>query len=287
MGLLSRVATYGRLVRFSHTIFALPFAVMGAVLGARGIPDLRTCLFILMAMVGARSMAMAMNRLADQKIDSENPRTASRELPSGQVSRGEVWVFLGGSLVLFVGACWLLNPLVLKLSPIVIVVLLAYPYTKRFTSFCHVWLGAALGLSPIGAFVAVRGEFGPDALAPWLLGGAVVLWTAGFDVIYALLDVDFDRKKKLFSIPSRFGPRAALAIAALMHVATLGLLVAVGFTAGLGVAWWVGVAIVAAILFYEHWIVRPSDLSRVTVAFNLNAAVSVVLMLVLVTDVLA
>ncbi len=285
MGVLSRVATYGRLVRFSHTIFALPFAVMGAVLGAEGVPTLKTGLFILMAMVGARSMAMAMNRLADQAIDADNPRTRGRELPAGVVARGEVWGLLLVSLAVFVAACRLLNPLTLVLSPIVIVVLLSYPFAKRFTSLCHLWLGAALGLSPIGAYVAVRGEFGSDALAPWLLGGAVVLWTAGFDVIYALLDVEFDRQRKLFSVPARLGATGALVVSALFHIITVGLLVAVGLVASLGMAWYVGVVLVAGIIFYEHWIVRPSDLSRVNMAFfTLNGFVSVLLMAAMLVD---
>ncbi len=285
MGVLSRVATYGRLVRFSHTIFALPFAVMGAVLGAEGVPTLKTGLFILMAMVGARSMAMAMNRLADQAIDADNPRTRGRELPAGVVARGEVWGLLLVSLAVFVAACRLLNPLTLVLSPIVIVVLLSYPFAKRFTSLCHLWLGAALGLSPIGAYVAVRGEFGSDALAPWLLGGAVVLWTAGFDVIYALLDVEFDRQRKLFSVPARLGATGALVVSALFHIITVGLLVAVGLVASLGMAWYVGVVLVAGIIFCEHWIVRPSDLSRVNMAFfTLNGFVSVLLMAAMLVD---
>lgn len=285
MGIFARVATYGRLVRFSHTIFALPFAVMGAVLGARGIPDLRTCLFILMAMVGARSMAMAMNRLADHAIDADNPRTRGRELPAGALSRTEVWGFLLLSLAFFVAACWLLNPLTLKLSPIVIFVLLSYPFAKRFTSLCHLWLGAALGLSPIGAFVAVRGEFGPDALAPWLLGAAVVLWTAGFDVIYALLDVEFDKQKKLFSIPASLGAGRALGVSVAFHVVTVGLLVSAGLVVPLGVAWYVGVVLVAGILGYEHWIVSADDLSRVNMAFfTLNGVVSLLLMVAMLAD---
>ena len=288
MGALSRVATYGRLVRFSHTVFALPFAVMGAVLGAKGVPELATGLYILMAMVGARSMAMAMNRLADQAIDADNPRTKGRELPSGILSRYEVWGLLLLSLGVFVAACWLLNTLTLYLCPIVVVVLLSYPFAKRFTSLCHLWLGAALGLSPIGAYVAVRGEFGADALAPWLLGGAVVLWTAGFDVIYALLDLEFDRKKKLFSIPSRLGAGRALLVSAVFHVITVAILVAVGLTAALGIAWYLGVIAVAVILSYEHWIVRPDDLSRVDMAFfTLNGIVGLLLMAAMLWDRLA
>jgi 4-hydroxybenzoate polyprenyltransferase len=285
MSLAARIFSYGRLVRFSHTVFALPFAVMGAAIGAEGLPGPRASALILFAMVAARSAAMAMNRLADHVIDADNPRTRERELPTGRMSRGEVWAFLAVCLAGFLLACALLNPLTLRLSPIVIVVLLSYPFAKRFTSLCHLWLGAALGLSPIGAYVAVRGEFGADALGPWILGGAVLLWTAGFDIIYALLDVDFDRGKKLFSLPARFGPRRALAVSALFHVVTVGLLVVVGMTVPMRAIWFVGVAVVAGILLYEHRIVSPADLSRVNTAFfTLNGVVSLLLMAALVLD---
>ena len=287
MSLTARVLSYGRLVRFSHTVFALPFAVMGALLAARGLPDLRTALLILLAMGGARSAAMAMNRLADHRLDSENPRTSGRELPAGVVRRGEVWAFLIGSVAAFVLACALLNRLTLAWAPVVLVVLLSYPYAKRFTSLCHLWLGTALGLSPIGAWVAVRGEFGAGFPAAILLGGAVVLWTAGFDVIYALLDLEHDRRAGIFSLPARVGAGRALALSILFHVGTVVLLVLAGRVAGLGGLWLAGVGTTAALLAWEHWIVRPSDLSRVNTAFfTLNGAVSLLLMIFLAADVL-
>jgi 4-hydroxybenzoate polyprenyltransferase len=194
-------------------------------------------------------------------------------------------VFLAGAVVLFVTACALLNRLTLLLSPLVLAVLLSYPYAKRFTSLCHVWLGLALGLSPVGAWVAVRGEFGPDWLSVGLLGGAVVLWTAGFDVIYAMLDVKFDREHGLFSLPARLGEGRALALSAIFHAGTVGLLVGAGVLAGLGWPWYAGVGLVALLLVYEHWIVRPSDLSRIgTAFFTVNGCVSVLLMVVLLAD---
>lgn len=284
---LARIGAYGRMVRFSHTVFALPFAVMGAVLAAHGIPGLRTAILILLAMVGARSAAMAMNRLADHELDSENPRTRGRELPMGILSRAEVWGFLVVSAGAFVVACALLNRMTLLFSPVVLVVLLGYPYAKRFTSLCHLWLGAALGLSPIGAWVAVRGGFGPEFLSAVYLSVAVMLWTAGFDVIYALLDLDHDRSTGIFSVPARLGPARALAMSAFFHVGTVVLLLLVGSSAHLTALWIVGVGVTTALLFFEHWIVRPSDLSRVNTAFfTLNGLVSLLLMCFLTVDVL-
>ncbi|MCU0724548.1 MAG: putative 4-hydroxybenzoate polyprenyltransferase [Planctomycetes bacterium] len=288
MSLLARAVTYGRFVRFSHTVFALPFALMGAVLAAGGIPDLRTLLLLLLAMVGARSAAMAMNRLADAAIDAANPRTKGRELPSGAMSRAEAIVFLAVAAGLFLLACGLLSRLALLLAPAVLLVLLSYPFAKRFTSLCHLWLGAALGLAPVGAWVAVRGEFGEGVLAPVLLGAAVTLWTAGFDVIYALLDVDFDRKKGLFSLPSRLGPGPALALSGLFHAFSVVCLALAALPGGLGAIWFCGVGAAAVLLLVEHRIVRPGDLSRVNTAFfTLNGIVSALLFGVLLLDVLA
>lgn len=287
MGTFGKLADFGRLVRFSHTVFALPFALMGAVLAAGGVPAWRVAGLILAAMVGARSAAMAMNRLADHRIDADNPRTAGRELPAGKMRRGEVWAFLLGSAAVFVAACALLNRLTLLLSPIVLVVLLTYPYAKRFTSLCHLWLGAALGLSPVGAWVAVRGEFGEGFGAALALGVGVVLWTAGFDVIYALLDVEFDRRRRLFSLPARIGSGPALAVSAAFHAGTLACLVAVGRLAELGGLWWAGVGLVAGLLFVEHALVRPSDVSRVNTAFfTVNGMISILLFMALAGDVL-
>jgi len=289
MTLIGRLVEYWRLVRFSHTIFALPFAAMGAVLGMRtergqfGWPE---AFWILVAMVGARTAAMAMNRLADQGLDARNPRTSNRELPSGQMKRIEVWVLLVVATIAFLLACGMLNRMTLYLSPIVLVVLFSYPYTKRFTSLCHLWLGAALGLSPVGAWVAVTGGFGEDFWAAFCLGAAVVLWTAGFDILYALLDVDFDRAEGLFSIPSRWGVVPALSTSGGFHAGTVLLLVAAGLIASLGWIYFVGVAVVSAILLAEHVVVTARDLSKVNLAFfTMNGAVSIGLMAALLLDV--
>jgi 4-hydroxybenzoate polyprenyltransferase len=289
MSLLRRIATYGRLVRFSHTVFALPFAVMGAVLGLRAGGTLGAWegLWILVAMVAARTAAMTMNRLADHRIDAANPRTANRELPSGILDRPEVWGVLVVSVGAFVLACGMLNRMTLVLSPVVLVVVLGYPYTKRFTSLCHVWLGAALGLSPVGAWVAVVGGFGDGFTAALWLGIAVVLWTAGFDILYALLDVEYDREAGLHSLPVRLGVLPALVLSAVFHVGTVTLLVLAGRVAGLGWVYGIGTGIVALILIAEHAVVKPGDLSRLNLAFfTMNGAVSLVLMASLIVDVL-
>ncbi len=286
MSLFGRGASFLRMVRFRHTVFALPFALMGALLAADGLPAWRTLALVVVAMAGARSAAMAMNRLADHAIDAENPRTRSRELPRGVLSRKEVWTFLVASAGVFVAACGLLNLLALCLSPVALAVLLSYPYAKRFTSLCHLWLGVALGLSPVGAWVAVKGEFGPGALSAVLLGVAVVLWTAGFDIIYALLDVEFDRRRGLFSLPARLGPRGALVISAALHAGAVAGLALAALPAHLGAIWLGGVAAAAALLVYEHAIVRPGDLSRVnTASFTLNGVMSVLLLAALLGDV--
>jgi 4-hydroxybenzoate polyprenyltransferase len=286
MGISARIGRYASLVRLSHTVFAMPFAVMGAILAADGVPDFRTWGLILVSMVSARTASMAMNRLADRRIDAENPRTADRELPAGTVSRGEVISLLVVSCMVFVAACAFLNRLVLALSPVALLVVLSYPFAKRFTSMCHLWLGAALGLSPVGAFAAVRGDFGDGFLPALLLGVAVLFWVSGFDVIYALLDLEFDRGTGIFSMPARLGPAPALAVSAIFHVITVALLAGVGVLAGLSYVYFGGLLVVALLLLYEHWIVRPHDLSRVNAAFfTLNGAVSLLLMVSLGLDV--
>ncbi|MEN8152105.1 MAG: UbiA-like polyprenyltransferase [Planctomycetota bacterium] len=289
MKLLARITDYGKLVRFTHTIFALPFAVMGAVLAVRagrGDPGWWEAAWILVAMVGARTAAMAMNRLADHEIDATNPRTSDRELPSGRMGRGEVWALLAVSTGAFVLACGMLSPMTLYLSPVVIVVLYSYPYAKRFTWLCHLWLGAALGLSPVGAWVAVAGGFGDGFAAVLFLGFAVTLWTAGFDVLYALLDVEHDRSRGLHSIPSRLGVGPALLLSGLFHAGTVFLLVLAGRTADLGWIWWTGLAGVTGLLIAEHAMVKADDLSKVNLAFfTMNGAVSMGLMAAFLFDV--
>ena len=254
------------MIKFEHTLFALPFALLGMLLAAGGLPEGRVILWIVVAMVGARSAAMGWNRLVDREIDAANPRTAQRALPAGLVTPGFVALFVAASLALLLFAAWRLNPLCLALSPLAIVVLLGYSYTKRFTWAAHLALGLALGGAPLGAWIAVTGSFAPT---PFVLAGVVVTWVAGFDVLYALQDEAFDRARGLASIPARFGTIAALAVSAAFHLATLGLLALLPavYPPGLGGVYWIGVAGCAALLAYQHVIVRPGDLSRLNAAF--------------------
>ena len=273
MILLERTLTYGRMIKFSHSVFALPFALASAALAAR--EGFRWAAFgwILVAMVGARSAAMGFNRLADQAIDTRNPRTAGRELPRGVLGRAEVWVFVAISAGALVVAASRLNPLCLALSPVALLIVFGYSYTKRFTALSHLFLGLALAVAPVGAWLALRGSF---AREPLLLGLAVLFWVAGFDVIYACQDVDFDRREGLHSLPARLGVARALHLARAFHVATVGLLLALFFVTPLHSVYLLGVAAVAALLAYEHSLVRPGDLSRVDVAFfTLNGWIGV------------
>ena len=275
---------YYRLVKFEHTIFALPFAYVGAVLAANGIPSGHDLLWITVAMVGARSLAMALNRLIDAEIDARNPRTAAREIPSGLLSRAQVIGFCLLSLVVFLIAVWQLDPIVRWLWPIPVLAFLIYPYTKRFTWLCHLVLGLTSGLAPLGAWLAVSGDADP---APFMLWAAVALWIGGFDVIYATTDVDFDRGEGLKSLPARFGIAPALMVTRIAHLLAVCLLIAVGVTLGLGPLYYLGLAIVAALLGYENSIVHPDDLSRVNVAFfTLNGVISVVFLAGVLADAL-
>lgn len=272
------------MIKFEHTIFALPFALMSAVVAAEGIPAWRTLGWIVVAMVGARSAAMAFNRIADVRYDAENPRTANRALPKGLVSVGQAWMFVIVSIALFVLAAGMLNRLALVLSPVALVVVMGYSFTKRFMSWSHVVLGVALGIAPVGAWIAVRGTFG---LPPIVLAVCVALWTAGFDVIYSLQDVEFDRKMGLFSLPKALGESRALFVSRLMHVAMVALLAWFGQIAGLGMIYYVGLVVVSLFIIYEHSLVSPTDLSRVNVAFfTMNGCVSIFLFLFAFVDVL-
>jgi 4-hydroxybenzoate polyprenyltransferase len=283
---LSAVLRFGRMVKFSHSVFALPFALAATALAARG-HGLRVdqVVAIVLAMIGARTAAMGWNRIVDRRFDAANPRTANREIPSGQIRVATAAILVVLSIGVFVGAAAWLGRLCLYLSPIVLVLVLGYSFTKRFTWLCHVFLGLAIGVAPTAAWVAVRGEFGAPAL--WL-SLAVTTWIGGFDILYALADRDFDRSAGLHSIPARFGVPVALALSALMHLVTIGALVAAGLSANLGIIYWVGVTLVGVLCAYEHAIVKPSDLSRVNVAFfNLNGYVSIVYFAATVIDVLA
>jgi 4-hydroxybenzoate polyprenyltransferase len=272
------------MIKFEHTLFALPFALAGMLLAAGGWPPGPTVGWILVAMVGARSAAMGFNRLADRALDAANPRTATRALPAGRVSSRFVAAFVAGSLALLVLAAWRLNPLCLALSPLAIAILLGYSYAKRFTWGSHLLLGVALAGAPLGAWIAVAGDL---AVAPVVLAAAVVTWVAGFDVLYALQDREFDRRAGLHSIPARFGVAASLWISGLLHVATLALLAALPFAyaPGLGTTYWVGVAGCAALLALQHALVRPGDLSRLDAAFfTANGLLSIWLLAAIAAD---
>jgi len=273
---LGRLGVVLEMIKFEHTIFALPFAFMGLLLASRGMPSLRVMLWVLAAMIGARSAAMAFNRLVDAHIDARNPRTASRALPRGLVSRAFVAWFTAASALLFFFAAWQLNRTCLLLSPLALAVVLGYSYTKRFTAASHLVLGAALGMAPIGGWLAAGAPLAP---APLLLGGGVLLWVAGFDILYSLLDLDFDRRAGLNSLPRRLGAARALKLARLLHAVSALLFAAAGFAAGLNTAYFAGVAVVAAFLAAQHLLVREGDLSRLNLSFfTLNGAVSVVLL---------
>jgi 4-hydroxybenzoate polyprenyltransferase len=266
-------ARFARLVKIEHTVFALPFAYVGAFLAVDGSPSAHDLLWITLAMVGARSLAMALNRLIDAGIDARNPRTAGRELPSGQLSVAQVAVFCAASLALFVVSVWQLAPLTHVLWPIPVAGFVIYPYLKRLTWLCHLWLGAVDGLAPVGAWVAITNHLPWQA---WVLGAAVAFWVAGFDFFYALFDVEIDRAQRLHSIATRFGVRGAFLGARLAHAATVACLAIAGAGLPVGVLYWVGVAVVGSLLVYEHSLVRPGDLSRLDAAFfTMNGVISV------------
>ncbi|HEX7180541.1 MAG TPA: UbiA-like polyprenyltransferase [Thermoanaerobaculia bacterium] len=280
------LSTVLEMIKFEHTLFALPFAFLGMLLAAEGWPSWRTVLWIVVAMVGARSAAMGFNRLVDRGIDAANPRTASRALPAGLVTPLWVALFVAASAALLVVAAWQLNPLALYLSPLALAILFLYSYTKRFTWASHLVLGLSLAGAPLGAWIAVRGDVAPT---PFVLAVSVLLWVAGFDVLYALQDLDFDRRSGLFSIPARFGVVPALWISALLHAVMLGLLALLPriYPPGLGWGYWLGWAGCLALIAWQHWVVRPGDLSRLNAAFfTANGALSVWLFVATALDVL-
>jgi 4-hydroxybenzoate polyprenyltransferase len=275
---------YYRLVKFEHTIFALPFAYVGAFLAVDGVPSGHDLLWITLAMVGARSLAMALNRLIDARIDAANPRTASRELPAGALSISAVVAFCAAAVVLYGAAVFELDPLVRWLSPIPVAAFIVYPYLKRFTWLCHLWLGAVDGLAPVGAWAAIKGTLPWQS---WALGAAVAAWVAGFDLFYALFDVDVDLRQGLHSWATRFGERGAFAGARALHLLTLALLVAAGVGLHVGFLYWLGVASVGGLLLYEHSLVRPGDLRRLDAAFfTMNGVISVAFFVFVLADVL-
>jgi 4-hydroxybenzoate polyprenyltransferase len=276
---------FAALVKIEHTIFALPFAYVGAILAVDGVPSAADLLWVTVAMVGARSLAMALNRLIDAEIDARNPRTAGREIPRGALSRLSVVAFCGLSLGIFLVAVWQLDPIVRWLWPIPVAAFVVYPYLKRVTWLAHVWLGLVDGLAPVGAWLAVTGTAPWEA---WAVGGAVALWVAGFDVLYALFDLDVDREQGLHSFPARFGIPATFWAARVAHLATVALLAAAGLGLAVGPLYWLGVLAVAALLAYEHTLVSPGDLRRLDAAFfTMNGVIAVTFFAFVLLDAIA
>ncbi|MEK6197739.1 MAG: putative 4-hydroxybenzoate polyprenyltransferase [Desulfobacterales bacterium] len=273
--MLKKIVILLEMIKFEHTVFALPFAFMGAFLSAHGVPGPATLAWIVLAMVGARTCAMGFNRIVDRKFDEANPRTASRALPAKTVKLSEAWVMviLAGGVFFF--ACYNLNQLTLILSPFALALTLFYSLTKRFTWLCHVFLGVALAFSPLGGWVAVSGTL---QNYPFVLSAGVLFWVAGFDTVYACLDADFDAQSGLFSLPSRFGRRNAFRIAVLFHVIAFALFVLTGIIAGLNYFYYIGILFTGAALFYQHFVVTPRDLSKIQLSFfTLNGLISLTL----------
>jgi 4-hydroxybenzoate polyprenyltransferase len=275
-----RIRTVLEMIKFEHSVFALPFALVGALLAARAggeLPTVRQILWIVVAMVGARSAAMTLNRLADIEYDRRNPRTANRALPSGELSIGFAWMFTAVSSAVLVLAAWQLNPLALKLSPVALAILFFYSYTKRFTAWSHFVLGFCLGISPAAAWIAIRGSLDGRML---ILCAAVTLWVGGFDVLYSCQDVEFDKAAGLFSIPRKLGISRALEIARGMHVVMVILLAWLAWSFHLAWPAWVGIGVVAALLAYEHSLLKPNDLSKMNAAFfTVNGYISILFLL--------
>ena len=283
-GAFKKISIFLEMIKFSHTIFALPFALTGALLAAGGLPTLQQILWIVVAMVGARTAAMAMNRLIDAEIDARNPRTAIRAIPAGLISRGLTLCFIIAATALMLIAAQMLNPLCLKLAPIALFFLLLYSYCKRFTALAHVVLGICLAAAPIGAWVAIRGTIDPPAL---ILGAVVLFWVAGFDILYALQDLDFDRAAGLHSIPVLLGVTGSVRTARIFHTIMIALLFTLFNFMHLGTFFLLGMLVAIAMLAYEHWLLRNGDLSKLDAAFfNMNGYISVTIVLFTAADVL-
>jgi 4-hydroxybenzoate polyprenyltransferase len=274
---------FAALVKLEHTVFALPFAYVGMLLALDEVPPARDWLWVTVAMVGARTLAMSLNRLIDAELDARNPRTASRELPAGTLSAAQVLALCAVALAVFLLAVFQLDPLVRWLWPVPVALFVVYPYLKRLTWLCHEWLGASLGLAPVGAWAAVTGALPWQA---WALGGAVALWVAGFDLFYSLFDVEHDRAQGLHSWAVRFGERGVFRGARLHHLGVVALLALAGLGLEVGLLYWLGVAVVAGLLAYEHSLVRPGDLRRLDAAFfTVNGVISIVFFAFVLLDV--
>lgn len=270
--LLTSVQRLLALVKIEHTLFALPLALTGVVMAARGVPNLKILALVLVAFTAARTAAMAFNRLVDRHFDALNPRTANREIPQGLVKPSQVWGLLGAACALYFFSAWALNDLCFRLSPFVLLVLLGYSYTKRFTSLCHAILGLCLGMAPIAGWLAVTGTWG---WPPAVLGCGVLFWVAGFDTIYACQDVDFDRASALYSLPAQLGIQRALRLAALFHVVAFALFLIAGYLADLGGLFYLFSMVTGGLLCLEHYLIDSEDLSRVNTAFfTVNSTVS-------------
>ena len=280
--MITRLRTYASFVRFSHSVFALPFALAGALLAGRHVPITWAVIgWILVAMVAARSAAMGFNRLADARLDALNPRTANRELPRGAMSSREAIVFVLAASAVFLFAAAQLNPLCFALSPVALAIVFWYSLAKRYTTWTQLFLGLAMAVAPVGGWLAVGGRGGWE---PWLLAAAIGAWVGGFDVLYACQDLDFDRAHGLRSIPVRFGVPGSLAISRAMHLFAIVCLAALGFVTPLGTVYFVGVAAVAAMLAYEQSLLRADDLSQVKRAFDLNGYVGILYLIVIVVS---
>ncbi len=286
--LWNKVKTLLEMIKFSHTVFAFPFALMGVVLASLAsghAPGFLQVFWICMAMVGARSTAMGLNRLIDAKIDADNPRTAERHIPAGKVSISEALLFILVALLVFFLAAWMLNPLCLKLAPVVVGLFILYAYCKRFTHYAHIVLGLCLGIAPIGAWIALRGDIGWPVIP---LAVAVLLWVAGFDIFYALQDYDVDVERGLHSIPAKLGKQKSFTLVRIFHGLMLVFLLLVIPGSGLGWIYFAGVVVVALLLIYEHLLVKPDDLSRLDAAFfNMNGYISVTIFIFTLVDALA
>ena len=282
--MIHKFVVFLEMIKFSHTVFALPFALAGALLAARGMPAPEKLFWIVLAMVGARTAAMGLNRLIDANIDARNPRTAGRAIPAGLIGKGMTLGFTLLSLALLLLAAYRLNPLCLLLSPLAVLFLVLYSYCKRFTSLAHVVLGICLAAAPIGAWIAIRGSIDPPAL---ILGSAVLFWVAGFDILYALQDLEFDRKAGLHSVPVALGVEGSLWTARVFHLIMLGLLLGLLVNLGLGAFFMIGILITAGMLLYEHWLLKDGNLNKLDAAFfNMNGYISVVILVFTAAEVL-
>ncbi|MEJ2033190.1 MAG: UbiA-like polyprenyltransferase [Deltaproteobacteria bacterium] len=274
--MLKKIKILLEMIKFEHTIFALPFALTGAFLAARGVPSLAVFGWVLLAMVGARTAAMGFNRIADREFDRRNPRTANRALATGEVKMAEAWAMVIIASLLFFVACANLNRLTLLLAPFALGLTFFYSLTKRFTSLCHLVLGVALAFSPLGGYVAVKGTL---AGFPWALSVAVLFWVAGFDTVYACLDADFDRQAGLFSLPARLGRKNAFGLAVFFHVVAFLLFFATGLVSDLNYFFYLGLVLTAIALFYQHLVVNPRDLSRIQLSFfTMNGLISLTIL---------